>query len=214
MKVFQSVLPASLTLAVFFFACSTSQASPLTLELTIDRLTEGRAVLSGDLDEIDFPRDLWAKEVIGAHWRVSASLVRFSAGAGAGFYYQLHVEGQHIKEPPHEGEAKDGLTLCEFCILDNIGGLDPKVWGEVGPQVVRDALTHPGSIHKDKDTLIATIEDLNGEVAGFLTAGRQMSATIELEHTAAPEPATLFLFGSGLAGVAAFRKRRGLMRQA
>ena len=187
-----------------------AHAVALSIQLTIDELEKGRAVLSGDLDDTVFDVTGFARpEVTGTHWFVRATMSQ-SPSQGA-FGYDLTTSARHIsRPPPHAGEASPGLLLGGFLDIfhGNLGGLDPAVhpgFTKPGPQDDSHKLIHPGSVDHF-DFLSSHVDDLNGGVAGFLTADNQLSVRIDLTHT--PEPSSVILLGSGLLGVAVRRRRR------
>ena len=166
------------------------RAEPISLELTIDELTRGRAVLSGSLD--DTPGPIFSGTVVGSHWQLLAVFSNFG----------LISVAQHISDPaPHPGEATPGAMLPVFQTnLDGTGN-GPMV----GPQTASFSILHPGST-SDFDVLTSSIEDLNGGAPGFLGAGNRISATFDMVHT--PEPATLLLLGSGMVVAARMARKR------
>jgi len=178
----------SATLALLL-PVSLARAEPISLQLTIDQLTRGRAVLSGSLD--DTPGGFFFGEVVGSHWRLQTLVGVFG----------LFSVAQHISSPaPHPGETTPGAPLVTQQF--NIAGLFP---GSVGPQTASFAFLHPGS-RSHFDMLTSSIADLNGAAAGFLGAGNSISSSFDMVHT--PEPATLLLLGSGMVVVARMARKR------
>ncbi|MGH8186986.1 MAG: hypothetical protein ACREUC_10515, partial [Steroidobacteraceae bacterium] len=86
------LLPASLV-----------RAEPISLQLTIDQLARGGAVLSGSLD--DTPGGAFVGTVVGSHWRLTTLFGSFG----------LFSIAQHISNPaPHPGETTPGALLSVF----------------------------------------------------------------------------------------------------
>ena len=201
----------------FLFAPVTAHAGPVMLQLTIDNLTKGRAVLSGDLDDTPFgPLEIGSSdeflqrvamfEVTGTHWYVKTRLTKLLHEKGD--LYNLTAWAQHISNPaPHEGEANPGLMLGGPANIShaNIGGVMPLLFGPAGPQNDSHGLLHPGSIDHP-DSLRTHIDDLNGLNKGFLTPANQLSFRADLHHT--PEPASVLLLSSGLLGLVGFRRKK------
>jgi hypothetical protein len=164
------------------------RAEPISLQLTIDQLTQGRAVLSGSLD--DTPGGTFIGSVVGTHWRLTTLFGTFG----------LFSIAQHISSPaPHPGETTPGALLSLF--QTNLSGALP---GPVGPQSATFSFLHPGSSHFD--VLTSRIADLNGAARGYLGAGNRISSGFEMVHT--PEPATLLLLSSGMFLVARMARKR------
>lgn len=179
-----------------------SRATPVSLQLTIDESTVGRAVFSGTLDHTTFSHSnlFWEWEnysVTGTNWTVYFALFWDIRDP---HYFFDSVLAQHLTAP-HVGEAAPGLLLS-----DPIGYDISRSTGTVPEWTV--SLIHPGSI-RDYDAVTFHIDDLNGSLPGVLV-GNQISARAELRHFV-PEPATQALVGLGLASffaVARGRKRR------
>lgn len=168
---------------------SLARAEPISLQLTMDQLARGRAVLSGSLD--DTPGGAFVGTVVGSHWRLTALFGSFG----------LFSIAQHISSPPlHNGETTPGALLSVF--QTNLMGTGP---GPVGPQVASFSFLHPGS-RSHFDMLTSSIEDLNGGAAGYLGAANRISSSFDMVHT--PEPATLLLLGSGMVVVARMARKR------
>ena len=180
-----------------------AQAVPLTLQLTIDELTQGRAVFSGNVEETfaDPLTVLAGFNVKGANWAVRVELSPPTS-------LSLKVQARHISDPaPHPGEVTPGLLLGGGgeVFQDNLRGLDPTVYGASGPQDSSQRLIHPGS-EDHFDILLSHLDDLNGDAAGFLTKDGQLSVRIDLSHTTVPELSSCWLLGLGLLGIASARR--------
>ena len=206
---FGGVLFAAMLLA----APPQAHAVLVTLQLTIDELTKGRAVLSGDLDDTAFalgPGFFEASpEVTGTNWFVKARLFKDPTAQEGVFQYGLSVLARHISNPaPHAGEATPGLLLGGPLKIfhHNLNGLSfPLTTLDPEPQDNSHTLIHPGA-EDHFDVLASHVDDLNGATRGFLTADNQISARFDLAHT--PEPSSFFLLGSGLLGLAGRRRRK------
>ncbi len=214
MKKYFAIITSPILFVVFLLITSTpASALPLVLQLTIDDLTKGRAVLSGNIDdtfadpakiEADFPK-------IGTNWEVNARLLKVTLQRNTEkpvVNYDLFINARHISNPaPHPGEATPGLLLGGSTGLahNSIRGNNPDVFGPFGLQNNSAELIHPGSIDHT-DVLKSHLDDLNGAAPGYLTADNQLSARIDLAHT--PEPSSLFLLGYSLLGLAGFQRFR------
>jgi len=179
-------------------------AIPVTLQLTKDELSSGRAVLSGDVTDTYAllpPNTIFATFTeIGTHWHVTASILKI-LNPQIGLFYKLQVDGRHISNPPpHPGEATPGLLLeTEHFNLSGVPN------GAVDPQDITDQLIHPGS-ESHYDAMTTHLDDLRPNHPSFLTLfNNQISARIDLVHT--PEPATVVLLSAGFLGMAGLRKR-------
>ena len=187
----------------------------MTLQLTIDELTQGRAVLSGNIGDVVFGGPFGNQAdffQLGTNWKVEAFLLKFTQQLNTGTFttYNVQVKAQHISNPaPHPGEATPGLLLGggTAVLQRNLAGVVPNVFGDPGPQDVSQTLIHPGS-ENHYDVLASHVDDLNGDAAGFLTDDNQLSVRIDLSHGPIPEPSSLFLFGSGLLGLVDWRRKR------
>lgn len=197
-----------------FVIQSQSQASIL-LQLTIDQLTQGRAVLSGDLDDAVFvkptPEATYAVslfEVTGINWYVRARVFKDEVGNNE-FNYSLTAGAKHISDPaPHSGEASPGLLFGEtpWIFHHNLKGFGaPITLIDPGPLNKSHSLIHPGS-EDHYDVINSHVDDLVPGLSAIVDGNNQISARFDLAHT--PEPATLALFGMGLAGAALRKKRK------
>lgn len=193
-----------------------THAAAVILQLTIDKLTKGRAVLSGDLDDtafaFPFPASDTAKatnEVTGTHWRVRTTLFRTTRRTF--FEYGLAVDATHKSNPPphpEKGEGVSNLVIGDFPAIFhfNLGALSTTLGADdPGPKTDSDDKIHVGA--GDRDVLTSTVEDLNGAAPGFLDGLDQVAARFDMVHT--PEPASLLLLGAGLLGLAGTRRRQG-----
>ena len=195
-----------LSLGVVLLSVSSAYAIPVSLVLTIDDPTHGRAVLSGSVEDTfkNFPAgptnvDFSKK---GTNWLVEATIFRvvFHPSTGDVYDYDLAVKGQHLIKL-HTGEVAPGLYIG--------GGLEvyhSAMSGEGIPGLQDDVekLIHPGSVDH-YDTLSSHLDDLNGGQRGYLTRDLQIADRIDLNHT--PEPASSALLGTGLLGLMGFRRK-------
>ena len=203
---------STLFLVLLFVLPTNAHAVAVTLQLTIDELEKGRAVLSGNLNDVAFGGPFGNQADffrLGTNWQVEAFLLRFTERLNIGTFttYNVQVKAKHISNPaPHQGEATPGLLLggAAEVLQRNLGGVVPNVFDAIGPQDVSHKLIHPGS-EDHFDVLSSHVDDLNGDAAGFLTADNQISVRIDLAHT--PEPSSLLLLSSGLLGLAGWRRR-------
>lgn len=92
-----------------------AHAVALVLELTIDEIGKGRAVLSGNVIKTEFPSGEAVNEVTGTNWFVKTTLLRRSVEAEP-FTYRLTAAARHLVKP-HPGEASQGLLLGGFDVL-------------------------------------------------------------------------------------------------
>jgi hypothetical protein len=210
-------------------------AAPLSLQITIDELFRGRAVLSGNLLETKFTplfsdRFLTFEASVGTalnknNWffRVLVTKLIFDTRT----VFTLDSEAKHLTLPRgspagpncclHEGEASPGLIIGEFSgdisrdqrDHDNITGSDPT--GSPGPAEKFDSLIHPGSIDH-YDTLLSHLDDLNGTERGFATAGGQISARFDTAHVPEPGAAALLAGGLFMIWLAKKTRRRGKLQ--
>jgi hypothetical protein len=181
------------TILALLLPASLVRAEPISLQLTIDELLRGRAVLSGSLD--DTPGGTFVGTAVGTHWQ----LLSVNFGVENFVSFGLISVAQHLSAP-HPGEMIPGALLNVF--QTNLSGAGE---GPVGPQTASVSVLHPGST-SDFDVLTSSIEDLNGGAPGFLGAGNRISATFDMVHT--PEPATLLLLGSGMVVAARMARKR------
>ena len=193
-----------IVLLLLLLVPSSAYAVPISLQLTVDELTQGLAVLSGDIDDTFSEPTLLSVGLLtaGTNWEVRANISRNIL-----LEYDIQIQARHTSNPaPHPGEATPGLLLGGGGEVKhfNIVGNNPLV-APPGPQDASHQLIHPGSVDH-YDVLKSHIDDLNGVAPGFLTADNQLSVRITLAHT--PEPATLALFGAGLMGLGGFRKKK------
>ena len=194
---------------------SPAQAIPLSLALTIDDKTKGRAVLSGVVAEsfAAFPPntpETFDIPKTGTNWYVEATIFRylFDNPRGKGIDYNVAVRARHITDPaPHTGETSPGLFLGGGLEVHHgsVAGNFP--FGDLGPQDRKHQLIHPGSVDH-YDVLSSHLDDLNDDKRGFLTADGQISDRIDLAHT--PEPLSAVLFGSGLLGLLGSRRKKSI----
>lgn len=198
-----------ISLLLLLLAPSLAHAVPVRLQLTIDELTNGLFVLSGDLDDT-FTPGLTSVHFLtgGPNWDADVILKKISIQISTGPFldYDIQVRARHRSNPaPHPGETTPGLFLGGGGEVThfNIKGSNPG-FAAPGPQDDLHQLIHPGS-KSDYDVLKSHVDDLNGTAAGFLTADNQLSARIALAHT--PEPSTLALLGVGLMSLAGLRKK-------
>jgi hypothetical protein len=196
-----------------------AEAAAVIMDLTVDLITRGRAVLQGDLDDtafaLPFPAATFEKanvEKVGKHWRVKASLTKRQIRPNV-FQYDLTVEANHKSDPPPhqaDGEAVSVLVIGgpapEGIFHFNLTGVGVPEADDPGPPEDSDDVIHPGS-DGHRDVLETRVDDLNGATPGFADHNNQISAVFKLTHT--PEAATVVLVGSGLLGLAGLR-RRGL----
>lgn len=217
-KLFSVDLIRYLGMAVLLLLPSRVYAIPLSLTVTIDELTRGRFVFSGNIDDSFTPGiNSRLYKTSGLNWsadlEINKDLLPKRIGEDVIFVtdYDIIVKGRHDTRddpPPHKGETKQGLLLGDNheVIHLHILGSHAAVF-KPGPQDQSTSLIHPGSIdHFDK--LSSHMDDLNGASPGFATAGHQISERIDLAHT--PEPITFWLIGGGLVSLAALKRKRTL----
>ncbi|HHT9153310.1 MAG TPA: PEP-CTERM sorting domain-containing protein [Candidatus Hypogeohydataceae bacterium YC40] len=133
--------------------------------------------------------------------------MRKVTGAPVGKRFHLSSEARRVTPAKelHTGEVSPGLLLSGINLGIDHGNLNgnPHPSLKDGPQDRSDKLLHPGSINHP-DILESYVDDLNGSLAGFLTADNQLSARFDMHHT--PEPSTLILLSSGLVGIIGLKR--------
>jgi len=99
-----------LCMTMIFGLASSVCAGPITLSLTIDEPTIGRAVLSGSLGETKFDVLTFdhIQSVTGTNWFVETRVLTSDEIGFNGF--SLFVKARHLHDP-HSGEAAQGLLL-------------------------------------------------------------------------------------------------------